>query len=104
MPFFELTSADRWDPLSHNDQGPDVESLDDMQAQLNDTTIEPVEPRINPIPANDADLPEPLPLPVQDGRRAPALEPDPLDVQEGFLPAVPVLDAAPRHGIKHQPL
>ena len=95
MLFFELTSADRWDPLAHNEIGPDVDPFDGLQAQLGN---------INRIPVNDHEPPanptneEPVPLPVQNGIRAPALEPNPLDVQNGFLPAVPAPDAAPGHG------
>jgi len=98
MPFFELTSPDRWDPLSHNDNGSDVEPLDVLQAQLNDTDPTPNETNANPNAEGNTGTAEPLPLPVQNGRRAPALEFDPLDVPEGFLPAVPNPDAAPGQG------
>ena len=90
MPFFELTSADRWDPLAHNDTGPDIDPLDGLQAQLSDSA-----PDTAPNPTGNPPNEEPVPLPVQNGIRAPALEFDPLDVPEGFLPAIPAPDAAP---------
>jgi len=96
--FYELTSADPWNPHAHNDSGSPNEVYPAMEAQVVDLDVNRDRNNVleennkpNPLDVQNGE-PEPIPLDAPDRNN---LEIDPLDVQEGFVPAILEPDAAP---------